>query len=53
LEYSHIDWHLEAGLAIVFAESPEDNVSGPQAQITPQDWLDLCPEYNEIDPEFQ
>ncbi|KAF9447936.1 multicopper oxidase [Macrolepiota fuliginosa MF-IS2] len=44
---------LEAGLAIVFTEAPEDNVSGPAAQITPGDWKDLCPEYNEIDPEFQ
>ncbi|KAF9447931.1 multicopper oxidase [Macrolepiota fuliginosa MF-IS2] len=51
--HCHIDWHLEAGLAIVFAEAPEDNVSGPAAQITPDDWKDLCPEYNEIDPEFQ
>ncbi|KAF7760657.1 CAZyme family AA1 [Agaricus bisporus var. burnettii] len=51
--HCHIDWHLEAGLAIVFAEAPEDNVEGPQSQITPQDWLDLCPEYNALEPEFQ
>ncbi|KAF9449616.1 multicopper oxidase [Macrolepiota fuliginosa MF-IS2] len=51
--HCHIDWHLEAGLAIVFAEAPKDNVSGPQSQITPQDWKDLCPMYNELDPQFQ
>ncbi len=51
--HSHIDWHLEACLAIVFGESPEDNVSGPQSQITPQAWKDLCPAYDELEPEFQ
>ncbi|TFK35168.1 laccase [Crucibulum laeve] len=51
--HCHIDWHLEAGLAIVFAEAPEDNVSGPQAQITPQDWESLCPDYDALEPEFQ
>ncbi|KAF9446426.1 multicopper oxidase [Macrolepiota fuliginosa MF-IS2] len=51
--HCHIDWHLEAGLAVAFAEAPEDNVSGPAAQITPQDWLDLCPMYDELEPEFQ
>ncbi|KAJ3568355.1 hypothetical protein NP233_g5768 [Leucocoprinus birnbaumii] len=51
--HCHIDWHLEAGLAVVFGEAPEDNVSGPQSQITPQDWKDLCPEYDALDPTFQ
>jgi len=51
--HCHIDWHLEAGLAIAFAEAPEENVSGPQSQITPQDWKDLCPSYDQLDPEFQ
>lgn len=36
--YSHIDWHLEAGLAIVFGEAPQDNISGPKAQIITEDW---------------
>ncbi|KAF5378072.1 hypothetical protein D9615_007511 [Tricholomella constricta] len=51
--HCHIDWHLEAGLAIVFAEAPADNIEGPQSQITPQDWKDLCPEYDALAPEFQ
>ncbi|KAF5348571.1 hypothetical protein D9756_009656 [Leucocoprinus leucothites] len=51
--HCHIDWHLEAGLAIVFAEAPEDNVSGPQAQITPQEWKDLCPDYDALPPSTQ
>jgi iron transport multicopper oxidase len=51
--HSHIDWHLEAGLAIVFAESPADNIAGPQSQITPQDWKNLCPMYDALSPEFQ
>ena len=51
--HSHIDWHLEAGLAIVFAEAPEDNVEGPASQITPQDWKDLCPEFDDLAPTEQ
>ncbi|KAL0947899.1 hypothetical protein HGRIS_010534 [Hohenbuehelia grisea] len=51
--HCHIDWHLEAGLAIVFAEAPEDNVSGPDAQIVPQDWNTLCPSYDALPPEEQ
>ncbi|KAI0322955.1 laccase 6 [Amylostereum chailletii] len=51
--HCHIDWHLEAGLAIVFGESPVDNISGPQSQIVPQEWSDLCPDYDALPPEFQ
>ena len=51
--FSHIDWHLEAGLAVVFAEAPEDNVEGPASQITPQDWKDLCPEFDDLAPTDQ
>ncbi|THU89658.1 laccase2 [Dendrothele bispora CBS 962.96] len=51
--HCHIDWHLEAGLAIVFAESPAENRDGPHKQTTPDDWLNLCPEYNDLDPDLQ
>ncbi|KXN80855.1 Laccase-2 [Leucoagaricus sp. SymC.cos] len=51
--HCHIDWHLEAGLAVVFAEAPEDNINGLQSQKTPDDWKALCPMYNELPPEFQ
>ncbi|KAJ7124449.1 Cupredoxin, partial [Mycena epipterygia] len=43
--HCHIDWHLEAGLAVVFAEAPEDQRTGPQAEIITPQWLDLCPAY--------
>ncbi|KAJ7124448.1 laccase [Mycena epipterygia] len=43
--HCHIDWHLEAGLAVVFAEAPEDERVGPQSEIIPGPWLDLCPTY--------
>ncbi|KAJ7062590.1 laccase 17 [Mycena amicta] len=43
--HCHIDWHLEAGLAVVFAEDPEGIRDGPQANIIPGPWLDLCPAY--------
>ncbi|KAF8907135.1 putative laccase 1d precursor [Mucidula mucida] len=51
--HCHIDWHLEAGLAIAFAESPGDNIEGPHAQITPQAWNTLCPEYDALPPDEQ
>lgn len=50
---SHIDWHLEAGLAIVFAESPADNIAGPQSQIFPADAKALCPQYDALGAELQ
>jgi iron transport multicopper oxidase len=50
---SHIDWHLEAGLAVVFGESPAANIAGPQSQIQQPDWKQLCPTYDALAPEFQ
>ncbi|KIJ32231.1 multicopper oxidase [Sphaerobolus stellatus SS14] len=41
--HCHIDWHLEAGLAVVFAEAPQDQRTGPDAEIIKPTWLDLCP----------
>ncbi|KAF9482102.1 laccase 16 [Pholiota conissans] len=46
--HCHIDWHLEAGLAVVFAERPAEQISGPQSQIIKQSWLDLCPIYKAL-----
>ncbi|KAJ7760816.1 putative laccase 2 precursor [Mycena maculata] len=51
--HCHIDWHLEAGLAVVFGESPAANIAGPQSQIIQPDWAALCPEYDALTPEFQ
>ncbi|KAJ7661414.1 laccase [Mycena polygramma] len=51
--HCHIDWHLEAGLAVVFAESPAAQRTGPAAQIITPQWLDLCPVYDALAPEFQ
>nr|BAU94254.1 laccase [Pholiota microspora] len=51
--HCHIDWHLEAGLAVVFAERPLDAISGPQSEIIKQTWLDLCPIYNALPPDQQ
>ncbi|KAF7352056.1 hypothetical protein MVEN_01168100 [Mycena venus] len=44
----HIDWHLEAGLAVVFAESPAAQRQGPDAQIISPQWLNLCPAYDAL-----
>ncbi|KAJ7318522.1 laccase [Mycena albidolilacea] len=51
--HCHIDWHLEAGLAVVFGESPSANIAGPQSQIQTPQWKDLCPTYDALAPEFQ
>ncbi|THU79873.1 laccase [Dendrothele bispora CBS 962.96] len=51
--HCHIDWHLVAGLAVVFAEDPEGARSGPKSQIIKQEWLDLCPIYQALPPELQ
>ncbi|KAG1765828.1 laccase [Suillus placidus] len=45
LLHCHIDWHLYAGLAIVFAEAPEDvAASQPVNDASKQ----LCPIYNSL-----
>ncbi|KAI9429941.1 laccase [Lactarius psammicola] len=41
--HCHIDWHLEKGFAVVFAEDSSD-VSA--TVHPPQQWRDLCPAYN-------
>ncbi|KAF8903804.1 laccase 17 [Mucidula mucida] len=51
--HCHIDWHLEAGLAVVFAEAPNEEREGPKSLIMKQEYLDLCPIYNALPKEFQ
>ncbi|KAJ7663168.1 laccase [Mycena polygramma] len=51
--HCHIDWHLEAGLAVVFAESPPQQRVGPQSEIITPQWLNLCPAYYGQPEEFQ
>ncbi|KAF8155428.1 laccase 16 [Crassisporium funariophilum] len=46
--FLHCHWHLEAGLAVVFAEDPNGQRTGPKAQIIKQSWLDLCPIYKAL-----
>ncbi|KAF9073365.1 laccase lcc6 [Rhodocollybia butyracea] len=45
--HCHIDWHLEAGFAIVFAEDIPDVAS---ANPVPEDWSNLCPIYDALTP---
>lgn len=35
-------------LAIVLAEAPEAQISGPDAEEVPKNWQDLCPEWNTL-----
>jgi iron transport multicopper oxidase len=41
--HCHIDWHLDAGLAIVFAEDTAD--TSIHSPVT-SEWEGLCPKYN-------
>ncbi|KAH8102023.1 laccase 2 [Cristinia sonorae] len=41
--HCHIDWHLEAGFAVVFAEDIPDTAA---ANPVPPSWSQLCPDYN-------
>ncbi|KAI0000119.1 laccase T2 copper depleted [Russula compacta] len=41
--HCHIDWHLGAGFAVVFAEDVPDV---PSQDITTEAWRNLCPTYN-------
>ncbi|KAI0334354.1 laccase [Cubamyces sp. BRFM 1775] len=45
--HCHIDFHLEAGFAVVMAEDTPDVAS---VDAPPQAWSDLCPIYNALDP---
>ncbi|ETW84966.1 laccase [Heterobasidion irregulare TC 32-1] len=46
--HCHIDWHLTAGFAVVFAEDVADtaSVSPTPAHFVTDSWNDLCPAYN-------
>ncbi|PIL30321.1 transporter [Ganoderma sinense ZZ0214-1] len=44
LLHCHIDWHLQAGLAVVFAEDTKDTAF---TNPLPESWKDLCPTYNQ------
>ncbi|KAI0351889.1 laccase [Trametes cingulata] len=41
--HCHIDWHLEAGMAVILAEDVGDI---PTDDPAPTQWYDLCPEWN-------
>ncbi|KAG2139726.1 laccase [Suillus clintonianus] len=42
--HCHIDWHLEAGFAVVMAESPSD--TSTHVSPVPYEWDRLCPIYD-------
>ncbi|KAJ1302821.1 hypothetical protein OPQ81_003127 [Rhizoctonia solani] len=51
--HCHIDWHLEAGLAMVFAEAPEEVRTGAQSVRPNNSWGQLCPKYQALPSELQ
>ncbi|KAJ7046141.1 laccase 2 precursor [Mycena alexandri] len=44
--HCHIDWHLDAGLALVFAE----NIPAIGKENPPVSWDQLCPTYHHVHP---
>jgi iron transport multicopper oxidase len=48
--HCHIDWHQQAGLAIVFAEDIKGTVAKSKNPGFPDAWRELCPIYNSLDP---
>ncbi|PIL30421.1 transporter [Ganoderma sinense ZZ0214-1] len=42
--HCHVDWHLATGMAVVFAEDVPDV---PSNEPAPEEWYNLCPEYEE------
>ncbi|CEL53046.1 hypothetical protein RSOLAG1IB_06114 [Rhizoctonia solani AG-1 IB] len=44
--HCHIDWHLVEGLAMVFAEAPEEIKEGSQSVATDSEWKNLCKNYD-------
>ncbi|QRV94725.1 Multicopper oxidase [Ceratobasidium sp. AG-Ba] len=51
--HCHIDWHLEAGLAVVFAEAPNEIRQGAQSVQPNQAWNQLCPKYQALPADLQ
>ncbi|KAJ7097240.1 laccase [Mycena belliarum] len=45
--HCHIDWHIEIGLAVVFAEDPQTS----RKEKVPKAWKDLCPIYDALTPD--
>ncbi|KAJ8087816.1 laccase, multicopper oxidase, benzenediol:oxygen oxidorectuctase [Marasmius tenuissimus] len=45
--HCHIDWHFEAGFAVVFAERTDEWNALP---APPTSWDNLCPTYDALDP---
>jgi iron transport multicopper oxidase len=46
--HCHIDWHLDAGFAVVMAESPSDTQK--HLGHIPNAWNELCPTFNSLTP---
>ncbi|KAG1895235.1 laccase [Suillus fuscotomentosus] len=46
--HCHIDWHLDAGFAVVMAESPSDTRA--HLNLVPDDWHQLCPTFDSLSP---
>ncbi|GAB1526092.1 Multicopper oxidase [Rhizoctonia solani] len=51
--HCHIDWHLEAGLAVVFAEAPSETRTGAQRVVPAPGWDQLCPKYASLPAALQ
>ncbi|KAG1733203.1 laccase [Suillus paluster] len=46
--HCHVDWHLDAGFAVVMAESPSETQQ--HLGYIPNAWDDLCPTFDSLTP---
>ncbi|EUC64478.1 oxidorectuctase, putative [Rhizoctonia solani AG-3 Rhs1AP] len=51
--HCHIDWHLERGFAMIFAEAPEAIQQGPKRVHVNNKWRELCRKYEQLPAGFQ
>ncbi|KAF8752830.1 multicopper oxidase family [Rhizoctonia solani] len=51
--HCHIDWHMDEGFAMVFAEAPEDIKKGSQSVRPNGQWKKLCEKYEKLPDELQ
>ncbi|KAG5644257.1 hypothetical protein DXG03_008795 [Asterophora parasitica] len=53
VDISHIDWHVDLGLAVVFAEDAAtvSRTSPPLRNLSSAAWHQLCPLYDALTPE--
>ncbi|KAF8517714.1 laccase [Hysterangium stoloniferum] len=51
--HCHIDWHLNAGLAVTLVENPNGIIKGPESVVPNAQWQRLCQIYDKLPAALQ